>query len=474
MVNERRMGLVAVARGFLVAGLLVGCQPSDTGSQEGGEQRVPGTEFQARIDELVAPYVERGDFSGVVYVGRGDSVLFARAYGLASHELGVPNTLETVFAIGSMSKQFTAAMILLLQEDGVLSVSDRLARFLPEHPRGREITLHQLLTHTAGVPDIYALPEYGELSGQSPPLEAIVAYLGRQPLQFEPGSAYSYSNGGFALLARVIEVASGQPFEQALQERILRPFGMASSGTLSRMPTPGLAQGYDPLGASGFQKAPTFGATWGHGSGSLVATAGDLSRWDRALQSDALLSADSRRLMFTDHGDGYGYGLSLFERYGDTIIEHDGRLAGYASDMARYVNADAVVILLSNVQSVSRDRLRDGIGALLLGRDPEARKQRPASRAPAGIAEIRELEGAYGFGPGLTVAVRAEGGGETATLYLRANEGSESEFFPTADGTFFSRTLYAAVAFDRDGEGKVSAMRYMPEGAEFRGERLEP
>lgn len=201
----------------------------------------------------------------------------------------------------------------------------------------------------------------------------------------------------------------------------------------------------------------------------MYSTAEDLSRWQRALRSEELLSSESRR-MFTDHGNGYGYGVSVYEQSGDAVFEQNGRLAGYASGIARYAGLDAVVILLSNVQSVARAHLRGDTGALLSGREPEIRSPRPSELAAASAAELAQLAGSYGFGPGRTVVVRTE----AAALYLRANEGAESEFFPTEDGTFFSRTLYATVTFERGAEGDVVAMRYMPEGGEFRGDRLAP
>lgn len=415
---------------------------------------------------IVEPYVEIGDFSGVVYVARGEDVQFARAWGQADRERHQPNTVGTSFLIGSMAKQFTAAAILLLHDDGRLDPTDSLARFLPDYPRADEITLFQLLTHTAGVPDIFELPQYRRGFAGNPPLAQIVAWLGVRPLKFDPGSAYLYSNGGYLLLAAVIEVASGVPFEEFLQKRIFSTLGMSSSGVL---PVTGsnLALGYDPAGSTGFTPAPDLGATWLHGSGSVYANAPDLHRWDQALHGDTFLSAASRQQMFTDHGNGYGFGVSVFELFGETVIEHDGRIAGYASDIARYVKSDTVVILLSNVQSVARDRIRDDIGALLLGREPRDREQRPIQVRPADPQRLQLLAGQYAFGPGINVEVRAAG----ATLYLRGNEGAESEFFPVGDNRFFSRTLYTFISFDLSGDESV-AMDFMPPGSKFRGERV--
>lgn len=457
----------------LLATLLI-CQwiASSSACRTGGQPHPSeGTdpELAHKINELVSRYVELGDFTGVVYVARDEDVLFGRAYGQASHELAVSNSIDTAFLVGSMSKQLTAAAILLLQQDGSLAVEDALERFIPEYPRADEITLHQLLTHTAGIPDVYELPQFATQSADAPRLGEIVGYLAARPFHFDPGTSYSYSNGGYTLLARVIEVVAKQPYPAFVEERIFRPLAMNGSGVLKEEIAVGLAQGYDPRGVTGFRKAPSIGSTWMHGSGSVYSTAPDLHRWDRALRDDVLLSTDSRRIMMTDYGNGYGYGVSVYERYGDTVIEHDGRLAGYASDLARYLRAKSVVILLSNVQSVARDHLRDDIAALLFSESPAERAPRVADQRVVDAGELADVVGSYGFGSSLTVRVRSDG----RSLWLRANEGGESEFFPAADGTFFSRTLYAAVSFARGPTGSVDSMKYMPEGASFEGRRLQ-
>ncbi|GJM43894.1 MAG: hypothetical protein DHS20C21_07360 [Gemmatimonadota bacterium] len=424
----------------------------------------------SRIESMVAPYVELRDFSGSILVADRGEVLFSAGFGLADAELGVPNQPTTRFLIGSVSKQFTAAALLLLEADGRLSLKDPISNFVAGFSQGDEITIHHVLTHTSGIPDIFALESYSRLRHEDPRVADVVEMVRARPLDFEPGTRYSYSNSGYVVLAHILEQVSGVEYAEFLRQRIFGPLEMDDSGALAgRGIVPGLATGYDPLGQTGLRRAIQVAPALYTGPGSVFSTTGDLLLWDRALRADTVLPDSSRTKMMTDYGNSYGYGVSVFERFGGMVVEHDGRLPGYACDFARYPDREAVVIILGNIQSAMRDRLRDDIAAILHGEDPVERIVRQPPKVAAERSRLEKVEGFYDFAPNFFVAVRSA----DDRLFLRANQGEESEFFPVARDRFFSRALYAGAAFEFDENGSPIAMDYSREGRVFRGERRD-
>lgn len=239
-------------------------------------QGTPEAALGAQIDAAAAPYVQAGDFAGVIAVGRDGEAPMVRAYGLASVELGLPHAEDGVFMIGSVSKQITAAAILLLEEDGTLTTDDPVSRHLPDFPHG-EVTLHQLLTHTSGVADVYSLGRFGATAGRTGAFADVITDLGREPLAYAPGEGYAYSNGGYSLLAAVIEAASGMSYGAFLQRRVFGPLGMATAADSGPGPAvPGRVPGYVPWGRDGLAPAEEVANAYLKGSGSIWASATDL------------------------------------------------------------------------------------------------------------------------------------------------------------------------------------------------------
>ena len=228
------------------------------------------------VDAYLRPLVADRNFFGTVLVSRGGRVLIERAYGFANIELSVPTTTSTRYAIGSLSKTFTAAAILMLRDGRKLSLSDPVGRFISGLPYGERVTIEQLLTHSAGVPDYYLFPEYFARRSQPISLDEIVALLAKKPLDFEPGSKSNYSNSGYVLLAAVIEKASGVRYADFLRTQVFEPLAMRNSGDLSVSGLiENLATGYDP----GFepellQRPVSVDPSWLVGSGSSIVHVG--------------------------------------------------------------------------------------------------------------------------------------------------------------------------------------------------------
>jgi CubicO group peptidase (beta-lactamase class C family) len=322
-----------------------------------------------RMDEAIRFYADNPPrFMGVVLVARGTDVLFVKGYGMANLEWSVPHTPTTRIPIGSNSKQFTAAAILLLEERGKLRVTDPIKSYLPDPQAAWDaITFHHLLSHTSGLLNS-APAERGTLALPARPDKTLERFR-NMPLQFAPGTRFGYSNAGYQLLAYLIERTSGQRYEDFLRENIFEPLGMKDSDSGTHAPViPSLASGYGrrPGGEQGstaaFLNAPFIDLSNGMGAGSLYSTVGDLHRWTLGLFGGRLLRGDSLTKMTTPViqltgaqremvDGGYAYGLIAGTSEGRRRFTHVGGVNGFVSYLVYYPASQVTVALLGNLPS---------------------------------------------------------------------------------------------------------------------------
>lgn len=423
-----------------------------------------------RLAAYLGAWHRVGDFSGCAAIERRGETATS-CVGLADHDFGIANRPQTRFRIGSVTKMMTAAAILRLEEMGKLRVEDPLAGHLPGYPRGNEITIHKLLTHRAGMPELYALPEFATRRMFPARPGDWVEQLAGQPLQFEPGTRYAYSNAGYVVLAHLVELLSGRRYGEFLETELFAPLGMEGSGEDDpQRVVPQRATGYDPAGWRGVEPAPYAHPSQAVGAGSLLSTVGDLVRWARAMRAGDGLSPGSWRKLLTDHGDGYGYGVVRSRRLERPVAGHDGREPGFIAAFDLFPEDDAAVVFAANLQTGIGDALRRGLAALAFDERPEE----PGAGRPEAAAEPLEetslaaYAGRYGFGPAMVVTVTARG----RRLFARANQSADSELLPVGPAEFFSRATYAGAGFEKSGDGPAEAMLWRQGGGEFRGERF--
>ena len=301
----------------------------------------------ARIDRAATFYQRRDGFMGMVAVARDHQILFARGYGYANLESKTPFTPDTRFRIGSLTKQFTAAAILLLQQDGKLKTSNPISRFYPNAPAAwSHITLHNLLTHTSGIPDI-DFSIVSEKSLHTP--QDLMKGIAEKPLEFQPGTKSEYANINFMLLGLVIENAASLGYCQFLQERIFTPLHLTDTSCDSdtNFP-PHHANGYRPS-AHGPVAVADYAVTTLTGAGNLDSSARDLIRWTEALHGGKLLSPASLTEMTTPFLDGYAYGLQIGTEDGALDISHNGTVDGFFSCLDYIPLTKTTVVVLSNL-----------------------------------------------------------------------------------------------------------------------------
>ncbi len=319
----------------------------------------------SRYDSLVQPLVDSKEFSGTVLVARGPNVLFEKAYGYADLEWRVPNTIDGKFRIGSISKQFTAACIAVLTRDRKLDLDASVTRYCLEAPDAwRPITAHHLLTHTSGIPDLLGFPDFQSKKVLSSPPAATIQRFRDRPLEFVPGTEGRYSNSGYILLARIIEIVSGKPFAEFLSEVILRPVRLTNTGTdTHRAILFHRVRGYTRF-QQGLGNADYIDMSVATGGGSLYSTAEDLWRWCTALHTEGFLPADLYRRMTTPTFHNYGYGLEIRNEGAGRIIGHIGGMEGFSGFLQYRERDRLVVVVLANLNTNVTARLANQLADL--------------------------------------------------------------------------------------------------------------
>ncbi len=329
--------------------------------------------MSAKLDAYINTWVQKGKFSGSVLVAQKGKILLCKGYGMANYEHLVPNTPQTKFHIGSITKQFTSMAIMQLVQAGKLKLSDTIASIFPDYPRGKDITVYQLLTMTSGIPDY--------LGDQTKPvtLNEMVIRFKDKPLEFEPGSKYNYSNAGYVLLAAIIEKLSGQPYEAFLHEHIFKPLDMHNSGLLHNTPLlMHRAQGYHKTD-TGLQNSPYYDPSASIGCGALYSTIEDMYLWDRALYTDKLLSRDLCMQLWQPFRDGYCLGWVKTTFSNHSCVWHNGGYRDCHSVIMRFMDDDVCIIILGNfdLESSPIEQIAIDLSAIVFGKPLHQQKKLP-------------------------------------------------------------------------------------------------
>lgn len=326
------------------------------------------------IDAIVAKVLEDKSVPSVsIAIVKDGKLAYSQAYGLARIDRSLKATPQMRYKIGSNTKLFVAAAIMLLVEDGRVSLDDKIARFLPELTRANDITVRQVLAHTAGYPDYYPLDYVAPFMERPTTVDSILANWGKRPLGFEPGARWEYSNTGYAIAGRIVEVASKMPLDTFIRSRMTERVGMTSTVDTSTVRwAESDPQGYEVAALGPPRPAREEGNYWIWAAGNLAMTAADLARWDIAFMHDAILGKPSRKAITTENlltaGTGTNYGLGLFVRMtpeGRLRWDHGGETGGFRSQNTLFPNDDTAIVVLTNGGGNASDRVSSEIEALL-------------------------------------------------------------------------------------------------------------
>lgn len=416
----------------------------------------------ARLDSLAGAPVAEGRAAGIsVAVVRGGDTLLLKGYGKANIELDVPMPTHAVHEIGSVTKQFTAAAILQLRDEGRLSLDDDLTKYLPDYPTGgRSIPVRRLLDHTSGIRGITEIAEFRNLQHRGWPRDSAIAMMARAPFDFEPGQAMIYNNSAYILLGHIIEKASGMTYERYVEDRMLAPLGMTGSSYCDNSEVvPLRAAGYQIAGGN-VRRAPMNDHTWPYSAGSLCSTAGDLVAWLHALHGGRVLGQASYAEMTSQSrlSDGtplrYGMALSVDQEPGGArMIGHGGGIAGFTAQANWYPDAQlAVVVLINSNGPVSAGALASELARAII----------PAAQAEPRFftGDAAELTGRYSGpsrGRDLVVDVSRNDEG----VLVASVNGSPTQPLPWIEGWRFGRAGANLMTFERSGAtGPVDVLRW--------------
>jgi CubicO group peptidase (beta-lactamase class C family) len=313
-----------------------------------------------KIDQMISLYHKYDQFNGAALVVDNGKVIYKKGFGLANMEWDIPNTPDTKFRLGSITKQFTATLILQLVEQGKIKLDGKLIDYLPDYRKdtGAKVTIHNLLSHTSGIPSYTSLPGFFQDVSRNPfKVDDFIKKYASGDLEFEPGTKFVYDNSGYFLLGAIVEKVTGKPYEQVLKENIFDPLGMKNSGydhwgtILSKRAT-----GYTRSG-HGFQTAPYLDMSIPYAAGSLYSTVEDLYLWDQALYGEKILSAKSKDLMFKPNLSNYGYGFVITKatlapptKLAVPVIQHNGGINGFNTVIVRMTNDKRLIVLLDNAE----------------------------------------------------------------------------------------------------------------------------
>jgi len=364
----------------------------------------------AKIQEVLALAHKYRQFNGSALVAENGKVIYKGGFGLANMEWNIPNTPDTKFRLGSITKQFTSTLTMQLVEQGKIKLDAKISDYLPDYRKdiGQKVTIHQLLTHTSGIPSYTGQPGFFQNVSRNPyKVDEFVKKYASGDLEFEPGSKYSYNNSGYFLLGAIIERVTGKPYEQVLKEKIFDPIGMKNTGYDHHDTIlPKRATGYSKT-PDGYTNAAYLDMSIPYAAGSLYSTVEDLYLWDQALYTDKVLSAQSKELMYKPFLEDYAYGWVVqkasFKQNGNDvqIITHGGGINGFTTTIVRFPHEQNLIVMLDNTGTGNLNRLSDSIAKILYNQPYDQPKMSIVAvlsktigekGIEAGVAQYRDLK----------------------------------------------------------------------------------
>jgi D-alanyl-D-alanine carboxypeptidase len=325
-----------------------------------------------QVDAYIKTEMEKRHVPAIsVAVVKDGKVALAKGYGFANVELGVPATADTVYEIGSITKQFTSTAVMILVEEGKMGLDEKMRKYLPDTPEAWDgVTIRHLLTHTSGIKSYTGIPDFPKMLREETSKEDVIRKVASIPLEFKPGEKFNYNNTGYFLLGMVIEKVTGKSYGDFLAERIFKPLGMTSTRVNDMNEIiKNRAAGYSYRGGA-LHNCEFASMSWPFAAGVLVSTVNDMAKWDAALYTERLVKKSSLEQMWTPYKlndgkpTGYGFGWGIVDKGGHRGVAHGGGINGFTTNIARLYDVKITVIVLSNMDGHNPGAMGDKIAKI--------------------------------------------------------------------------------------------------------------
>ncbi|MEP7111013.1 MAG: serine hydrolase [Ferruginibacter sp.] len=410
-------------------------------------------ELPAKLDTLMSAYARQFKFNGSVLVEKNGTILLDKGYGYRNAGQKVLNNEQSIFQLGSITKQFTSAVILKLQEEGKLNVKDKLSKYFPLYPKGDSITIEQLLTHTSG---IYNYTNDGNFMANEVTRpanrEKIMALFKDKPLDFSPGTGWNYSNSGYSLLGYIIEAVTKKPYEEVVRTYIFNPLQMTHSGfDFSHLKSREKATGYFKLNDRDSAVAPMVDSSVSFSAGAIYSTVGDLYKWHQALENNIILSKAQQENAYTPVKNNYGYGWGIDTIEGKRRVGHGGGIHGFTTNISRVPESDICIVLLSNASDGSLTDITNSIFAILYNKEYQLPKERIAIKVPE--ETLKQYKGEYEIKPELHVIISIKDG----ELLASPTGQNPDILYAEKEDFFFVKTENIQIEFKRNEKKEVES-----------------
>jgi CubicO group peptidase (beta-lactamase class C family) len=391
-------------------------------------------DLESQVDQLLEAKYKSNEPGATALISKNGEVIYRKAFGSANLELGIAMSPENVFEIGSITKQFTAISILMLEEQGKLKVEDEITKYIPDYPTlGKTITIHNLLNHTSGIKSYTGMQSFMKHARTDMTPTELIDVFKNEPMDFDPGESYAYNNSGYILLGHIIEVITGNSYADFIENNIFKKLGMKSShyGSMTKL-IPNRASGYQDN--EGYVNAAYLSLTLPYAAGSIMSNVDDLLIWQKALNNHKLISKATYEKAI--HGStlnngehiGYGYGLQEANLNGSTAIEHGGGIFGYTTQGIYLPEEDVFVSILTNCDCNSPGGVASKIAAIAIGKPfPDIKDAISLSEQ-----ELKKWAGAYQFEDGATRFITVKEG----KIYSQREGSTLFEIYPMAAKTF--------------------------------------
>ena len=410
--------------------------------------------WEEQFDQMLEQQFSSDIPGATVLVAKKGDIIYHKAFGMANMELDVPMETDMVFEIASITKQFTAVSILMLMEQGKLNLDDDITKFIKDYPTdGHHISIHHLLTHTSGIKSYTSMESWMPIWRKDLQPKEIIHFFKDEPMDFVPGEKWQYNNSAYFILGYIIEKASGQTYEEFVEQNIFKPLDMQSSryGSQSEI-IKKRAYGYQKNEV--YVNAEYLSLTQPYAAGSLMSTVKDLFIWNRAIRTHKLVKQESIELAFTNHalnnGEkiNYGYGWGLNEINGSPTIEHSGGIFGYSTNAIYLPDEDVFVAIYANCDCSETESVSTRMTAIAI------EKPYPETKDLIAIdhSDLEKLVGIYDFTDGTSRIITLENN----QLYSQLTGGSRFKIFPFKKNTFFFDNSFASIQF-KETEGQVEA-----------------